>query len=158
MKRRWTGEQNWVTFLLVFVVLLIVTGMFYPKEVRLIPYVVGFPTLVLLLSLWIGGFNPVVKRWVEKAAKTQKASEEKTGKPEQGSEFTEWRPVLIVMAWVFPFFILVFLFGFALLNYPLLSLFKPDVLIFGLPLLYVYVFGGWCLLIGLTALVMVTAS
>ena len=50
----------------------------------------------------------------------------------------------------------IFLFGFALLNYPLLSLFKPNVLIFGLPLLYVYVFGGWCLLIGLTALVMVT--
>ena len=49
----------------------------------------------------------------------------------------------------------IFLFGFALLNYPLLSLFKPDVLIFGLPLLYVYVFAGWCLLIGLTALVMV---
>jgi len=51
-----------------------------------------------------------------------------------------------------------FLFGFALLNYPLLSLFKPEVLIFGLPLLYVYVFGVWCLLIGLTTLVMVTAS
>ena len=48
----------------------------------------------------------------------------------------------------------IFLFGFALLNYLLLSLFKPDVMIFGLPLLYVYVFGGWCLLIGLTALVM----
>jgi len=48
----------------------------------------------------------------------------------------------------------IFLFGFALLNYPLLSLFKPDVVIFGLPLLYVYVFGGWCLLIALTALVM----
>ena len=51
-----------------------------------------------------------------------------------------------------------FLFGFALLNYPLLSLFKPEVLIFGLPLLYVYVFGVWCLLIGLTALVTVYRS
>lgn len=52
----------------------------------------------------------------------------------------------------------IFLLGFTLLNYPLLSLFKPDVLIIGLPLLYVYVFGVWCLLIGLTALVMATAS
>ena len=51
-----------------------------------------------------------------------------------------------------------FLFGFVLLNYPLLSLFKPEILIFGLPLLYLYVFGVWCLLIGLTALVMITAS
>jgi hypothetical protein len=52
----------------------------------------------------------------------------------------------------------IFLLGFTLLNYPLLSLFKPDVRIIGLPLLYVYVFGVWCLLIGLTALVMATAS
>ena len=52
----------------------------------------------------------------------------------------------------------IFLLGFTLLNYPLLSLFKPDALIIGLPLLYVYVFGVWCLLIGLTALVMATAS
>jgi hypothetical protein len=52
----------------------------------------------------------------------------------------------------------IFLFGCVLFNYPLLSLLKPEVLIFGLPLLYVYVFGMWCLLIGLTALVMVTAS
>jgi hypothetical protein len=51
-----------------------------------------------------------------------------------------------------------FLFGFALLNYPLLSLFKPEILVFGLPLLYVYVFGIWCLLIGLTTLVMVKGS
>jgi hypothetical protein len=52
----------------------------------------------------------------------------------------------------------IFLIGFALLNFPLLSLFKLDILIFGLPLPYVYVFGAWCLLIGLAALVMVTAS
>ena len=51
-----------------------------------------------------------------------------------------------------------FLFGFSLLNYPFLSLFKPEVLIFGLPLLYVYVFGIWCLLIGLTTLVMASVS
>jgi uncharacterized membrane protein YhaH (DUF805 family) len=116
MKSRWNGEQYWVTCLLVFVLLLILTGMFYPKEVRLIPYVVGFPTLVLLLFLWISAFNPVVKRWVEKAARGQMGGEKKSRKPEKESEFTEWRPVLIVMAWVFPFFILVFLFGYALMS------------------------------------------
>lgn len=116
MKSRWTGEQTWVTCLLIFVLLLIVTGMFYPMEVRMIPYVVGFPTLVLLLFLWIGGFNPVVKRWVEMAVRGQQRVEKKSGKPEKGSEFTAWKPVLIVMAWVFPFFILVFLFGYALMS------------------------------------------
>ena len=45
-----------------------------------------------------------------------------------------------------------FLLGCVLLNYPILSLFNLEILIFGLPLLYVYLFGIWCLLIGLTAL------
>ncbi|MEJ2282368.1 MAG: hypothetical protein P8X85_02105 [Desulfobacterales bacterium] len=45
-----------------------------------------------------------------------------------------------------------FLLGCVLLNYPILSLVNLDILIFGLPLLYVYIFGIWCLLIGLTAL------
>jgi hypothetical protein len=116
MKSRWTGEQTWITCLLIFVLLLILTGMFYPKEVRMIPYVVGFPTLVLLLFLWIGGFNPVVRRWIEMAVRGQQKVERKSGKREKGSEFTDWKPVLIVMAWVFPFFILVFLFGYALMS------------------------------------------
>ena len=114
MKGQWTGEQNWVTCLLIFVLLLILTGLAYPKEVRMIPYVVGFPTLLLLLFLWVGGFNPVVRRWVEMAARGQKRGGKDLGRPEKEPEFTEWGPVLIVMAWVFPFFIFVFLFGFAL--------------------------------------------
>jgi hypothetical protein len=45
-----------------------------------------------------------------------------------------------------------FLLGCVLLNYPILSLVNLDILIFGLPLLYVYIFGIWCLLISLSAL------
>ena len=45
-----------------------------------------------------------------------------------------------------------FLLGCVLLNYPILSLVNLDIQIFGLPLLYVYIFGIWCLLISLTAL------
>jgi hypothetical protein len=45
-----------------------------------------------------------------------------------------------------------FLLGCVLLNYPILSLVNLEILIFGLPLLYVYIFGAWCLLIALTAL------
>lgn len=47
----------------------------------------------------------------------------------------------------------VFLLGCVLFNYPVLSLFNRPVAIFGIPLLYVYVFGAWGLLIGLMALV-----
>ena len=45
-----------------------------------------------------------------------------------------------------------FLFGFVLFNYPILSLLNPDILVFGLPLLYIYIFGIWGLLILLAAL------
>ncbi|HLS55154.1 MAG TPA: hypothetical protein VK052_03730 [Zeimonas sp.] len=47
----------------------------------------------------------------------------------------------------------VFLLGCVLFNYPALSLFNKPAAIFGIPLLYAYVFGAWALLIGLLALV-----
>ncbi len=46
-----------------------------------------------------------------------------------------------------------FLLGFLLLNYPLLSLFASPGQVWGIPMLYVYVFAVWALLIGLMALV-----
>lgn len=49
--------------------------------------------------------------------------------------------------------IAVFLFGCLLFNYPLFALFNSDYLVFGVPLLYVYTFAAWALLIALTALI-----
>jgi hypothetical protein len=47
----------------------------------------------------------------------------------------------------------IFLFGNLLFNYPLLALFnKPDS-VFGIPVLYLYIFGAWALLIALSAYV-----
>ncbi len=46
-----------------------------------------------------------------------------------------------------------FLLGFLLLNYPLLTLFAGAGRVWGVPVLYVYVFLVWALLIGLMALV-----
>ncbi len=45
-----------------------------------------------------------------------------------------------------------FLLGCVLFNFPILSLVNLEILIFGLPLLYVYIFCVWCLLISLMAL------
>ena len=45
-----------------------------------------------------------------------------------------------------------FLLGCVLFNYPILSLFDLKIPTFGLPLLLVYIFGIWGLLIGLTAM------
>ena len=47
-----------------------------------------------------------------------------------------------------------FLLGFVLLNYPILSLLNINITILGLPLLYIYIFGAWGLLIFLSALAM----
>lgn len=46
------------------------------------------------------------------------------------------------------------LLGFLLFNYPLLSLFSTERTVFGVPVLYAYVFASWGLLIGLMALVL----
>lgn len=46
-----------------------------------------------------------------------------------------------------------FLLGCLLFNYPLLNLFSSSGEVFGIPLLYVYVFGVWAVLIALMALV-----
>jgi hypothetical protein len=46
-----------------------------------------------------------------------------------------------------------FLLGCLLFNYPLLSLFNRDGEIFGIPILYAYIFAAWAGLIALLALV-----
>ena len=46
-----------------------------------------------------------------------------------------------------------FVLGCLLFNYPLLALFNRPTLLGGIPLLYVYVFAAWALLIALLALV-----
>ena len=49
--------------------------------------------------------------------------------------------------------IALFLLGVLLFNYPLLGLFSRATQAFGVPLLYVYIFGAWTLFIGLLACV-----
>jgi hypothetical protein len=47
----------------------------------------------------------------------------------------------------------VFLLGCFLLNYPLLSLFNKPAEVLGVPLLYIYIFAAWAILIALMAYV-----
>jgi len=46
-----------------------------------------------------------------------------------------------------------FLLGALLFNYPLLAVFNRTAEVFGIPVLYAYIFFAWALLIGLLALV-----
>jgi len=43
--------------------------------------------------------------------------------------------------------------GFLLFNYPLLALFNRPGTVFGIPILYAYIFAVWCLLIAAIAFV-----
>ena len=47
-----------------------------------------------------------------------------------------------------------FLLGCLLFNYPMLALFNVSVTVFGVPLLYAYLFVSWALLIVLAAVIM----
>ena len=47
----------------------------------------------------------------------------------------------------------VFLLGLLLFNYPLVALFNRAAVVFGIPVLYAYIFGAWAVLIALLALV-----
>ena len=49
--------------------------------------------------------------------------------------------------------IALFIFGCLLFNYPVLSLFNVAREIFGVPVLYAYIFAAWALLVGLMAFV-----
>jgi hypothetical protein len=44
------------------------------------------------------------------------------------------------------------LLGLLLFNYPFLALFNRPVAVFGIPLLYAYLFGAWILVVALMAL------
>jgi hypothetical protein len=46
-----------------------------------------------------------------------------------------------------------FLLGALLFNFPLLAVFNRPAYVFGIPVLYAYIFFAWTLLIGLLALV-----
>jgi len=46
-----------------------------------------------------------------------------------------------------------FIFGCLLFNYPVLSLFNVAAAVFGVPVLYAYIFAAWALLVALMALV-----
>ncbi len=52
-----------------------------------------------------------------------------------------------------PRFVALCMLGLVLFNFPVLALFNVDATVFGVPLLYAYLFGAWALLIALMAYV-----
>jgi hypothetical protein len=50
----------------------------------------------------------------------------------------------------------VFLLGWVLLNYPILSLFNRPATVAGIPLLYVFVFAAWTVIVALVGLITIS--
>lgn len=47
----------------------------------------------------------------------------------------------------------VFVVGLLVFNYPLMSLASTDTTLFGIPVLYLYLFGSWALIVGTMAFI-----
>jgi hypothetical protein len=93
--------------MLFFVAVLLVAGLGYPYNVKIAPYTVGIPTLILLILLLLGELHP---GWRIGAGVKQEGKTESQG--QGNSDFTPWGPVLNLFGWVFGFYGAVFLFGF----------------------------------------------
>jgi len=115
MISRWSGSLTWISLLILFVGGLIGVGRTYPKEVQIVPLWIGVPTLILLVVLWIGEITALARHRNDATGKRQR-KEQKVGSAaaQLSSEFTEWRPVIVVIGWVFLYFAVVFFLGFAL--------------------------------------------
>ena len=108
MKLRIDTTLVFETLMIVIVAAMLTAATGYPEGVRIFPFVVGIPTLILLFCLWLGSLFSQRKPWGRKAppgaARTKKASEE--------SDFTAWIPILNTLGWITGYYLLILFFGF----------------------------------------------
>ena len=64
MRVRVKGSLVCSVLLSLFVVILLAAAIQYPRDVRLVPFVIGIPTILLFLLLLVGEFYPTLMRWL----------------------------------------------------------------------------------------------
>jgi len=117
MKYQWTGSLTWITLLILLVAGFTLIGFTYPQEVQIVPLWIGFPSLILLVILWVGELFPqIMHRIIAARGSSQEKNSVGAAAVGNSSEFTGWRPVAVVICWAFLYFIFVFFFGFALVS------------------------------------------
>ena len=94
------------TLMLVLIAAMMAIGASYPKDVSIIPFVVGIPTFVILLLLWLGYICP---GW--KLLNNILMLEETDGLKGGNSDFTDWSQVLNTLGWLLAYYICIFIFG-----------------------------------------------
>ena len=106
------------TLMLILVSAMMVTGAHYPSNVRIFPFVVGIPTLILLFLLWLAYIFPEGKL-ISNIRLLEEAGQERGG----DSQFAQWGQVLNTLAWLLAYYIFIFIFGFKVVTPIFLSAF-----------------------------------
>ena len=113
------------TLMLVLIAAMIVIGANYPKDVRLVPFIVGTPTFIVLLLLWLRYTFPQ-----SKILNSIVLLEATDGIKGANSDFTGWGQVLNTLGWLLAYYICIFIFGFIVATPVFLAAFfiqKTDV-------------------------------
>ncbi len=98
------------------VALFVVAASGYVRGVRLVPLVVGVPTLILLLLLLLGEFRPSLMQVMEKVIdSTWGGGKTATPGQEDSRNAPPWSAVLRILGWTSGFFAALFLFGYYLI-------------------------------------------
>lgn len=109
------GSLIFSVMLSLFVVVLLVTALQYLREVRVVPFVIGIPTLFLLFILLIGEFYPSVMQWMESTLEDLWGGKTRgSGAGVRSEDMTSWWSILGIVGWAVVFFVLVFFLGFYL--------------------------------------------
>lgn len=95
------------TLMLVLIAAMMVATANYPKAVSIVPFIVGIPTFIVLLLLWLGYICP---EW--KLLHSIILLEETDGRKGGNSDFTGWGQVLNTLGWLLAYYICIFIFGF----------------------------------------------
>ncbi|MFQ5850365.1 MAG: hypothetical protein ACE5JU_07210 [Candidatus Binatia bacterium] len=115
MRLHLKGSLVFSLLLTLFVVALLVTAQDYPEDVRLVPLVIGIPTVVLFTILLVGEFYPTLMQRMESTLEDLWGGQARgSGVKAVSQELTSWSSVIRVMSWAVAFFVLVFLLGFFL--------------------------------------------
>jgi hypothetical protein len=97
--------------LALFVLVFVVVALSFPREVRLLPLLIGSGTLIFLVALMIGEFYPGAIRWMETTLDDLWGGG--SGDAAPGTlETIPWGGVIRIVAWILGFLAGVFLLGF----------------------------------------------
>ena len=104
MKTKIHTTLVFTTLMLIMVAAMLVVGAYYPQDVRIVPFVVGVPTLIVLFLLWLGEIYPEQKIFnrIRLLEDTEKEKKDK-------SDFTSWGQVLNTLGWLLAYYILIFI-------------------------------------------------